>query len=375
MFQSDEVDALNRFERELLELYGKDAEPMDTPQCNDLCIVQEENKWFRAQVIDVVMEGQIYIVFLVDYGIEISVRYDKIYVLKEFHALVAPFIFKCKMCDFNPYASNESIESEDLCHLEKMRNLDLDSDNISVEAEEHVSSWLPPIPIPPAARGVVTHVNKKGTIFFMVAQNCGTAAEISNEIKNIINNASPSVPSDWKVNQPCFAMFHDGEYYRAVINKINIDESCQVFNWFDFGNKSRPTFDDAVCRELLEKSSLFFILQIRFVDYGNEMKTELFNLHRATDFGGVPILANRVYISSLCIKNEELSASVLKEFENQMIERVVNINIDNINLQNLEIFPCSINVEHLNCDFTQWLAQNGIGFGIGLNKNDKILYV
>lgn len=105
------------------------------------------------------------------------------------------------------------------------------------------------------------------------------------------------------------------------------------------------------------------------------MKTELFNLHRATDFGGVPILANRVYISSLCIKNEELSASVLKEFENQMIERVVNINIDNINIQNLEILPCSINVEHLNCDFTQWMAQNGIGFGIGLNNNDKILYV
>lgn len=107
------------------------------------------------------------------------------------------------------------------------------------------------------------------------------------------------------------------------------------------------------------------------------MQTNLKSLYKATDFDGIPTLVNRIHISSLKIFKEELSKPVLKEFEDQLIERKVTIRIDNIpNVNNLDIIPCSIRPEHLPCDFTDWLAQKSLGYCMDLSTdNKKILYV
>lgn len=319
-FQSNHVDALGRFQKELIEIYEKDAEPLEMPRLNDLCMVKQKDMWFRAVITDILLRAKMYTVFLVDHGYDVCIESKNMYVLKEIHASIAPFICKCRLSSLieNAYTRasqmqqfickidsvdecllysdgndvtmlvssklpssnayflnetygafiaeafetdevfllkqaidryvmkdqisrerNESVTSEDLLHLEVLRNLkfsddDGDDDDDQVEQREQFPEWLPAMPIANIVRGVVTHITHQGTIFFMEQQNCDLAADISQQIKSIIEGLDPKGQAQdeyWRHGQPCFAKYEDGEYYRGLIVKINKgDGSCQVYN-------------------------------------------------------------------------------------------------------------------------------------------------
>lgn len=121
----------------------------------------------------------------------------------------------------------ESIDSDELQQMEFLRNLLFEDES---EVQEGITEWQPPMAIGNIVRGVVTHVTKQGTIYFMDEQNCEVALNISNQIRNIIKD-HPNQDFLPSPGETCFAKYIDGEFYRGVVEKYNGNgDSCQVCN-------------------------------------------------------------------------------------------------------------------------------------------------